>query len=676
MKNLNFKYAKAQNFLCFGEEGIEINFEQYGNIVCVKGNNLDVSYEDGSVASNGSGKSSIPEIIVYGLFGQTIKKPTKLNHPDIINNNTEGKLVVEVRWDNFRLVRTRTTDNRTTLQLWESAEGVWDDKTNISVGGAPTTQKEVIKKLGLTYEAFINVFIFSDDNIYPFLECETGKKRIIVENLLSLDKYRNFFEAAKDSLKGLKDKTKDLTKEYEVLCQQKDTAAARITQVERQEKDWLEARKRELDRILNEIKNKRDELEKSKSGAALATYQEAQERIVELKQQGPALEERKTKLNDVLAETMLTLDKVNNKIADTQKELSAAKANLDPVLKVVNDNRKIVEEAMKKSGKECPYCFSVVEEKNFEKILTKAHSILVVEEPKLTELQTQYDEIQSRLNSAGDLKRKIDIGIADFKTKLTKVNSEISELYCDISELSKIPKPDSDLAELLLAEQIESLKKQSIDKQAEIDGVSPLQDIKRTAFEDLTQKIKECDDKKEEIKNVETEVPYHEFWVKAFGDTGIRKYVIDGIIPTLNERIEYWLQFLIDNKIKLTFDNELNETIDRFPFNGRPYVYHGMSGGQRRRLKLTVAAAWAFISALNSGASPSVIFLDEVTMNMDIVGIEGIYRMICELAKEKQVFVIDHNEILLQMLDGCDVISLEMKDEISKKVIDTVSSNC
>ncbi len=170
-------------------------------------------------------------------------------------------------------------------------------------------------------------------------------------------------------------------------------------------------------------------------------------------------------------------------------------------------------------------------------------------------------------------------------------------------------------------------------------------------------------------------MPYYEFWVKAFGDTGIRKYIIDGIIPTLNERIEYWLQFLIDNKIKLTFSNELDETIDRYPFNGRPYIYHGMSGGQRRRLNLTVAAAWAFISALNSGAAPSIIFLDEVTMNMDIVGIQGIFRMICELAKEKQVFVIDHNENLLQMLDGCDTIYLEMQDEISKKVVDTCGNN-
>lgn len=92
-----------------------------------------------------------------------------------------------------------------------------------------------------------------------------------------------------------------------------------------------------------------------------------------------------------------------------------------------------------------------------------------------------------------------------------------------------------------------------------------------------------------------------------------------------------------------------------------------MSGGQRRRLNLSVGQSFAHIRELNSGASPSVVFLDEVSMNMDEIGVEGIYRMICELAKDKQVFVIDHNESLLQMLDGCDKVQLQMKDEVTTK---------
>ena len=119
MKNLNFKYISAKNFLCFGPDGIEINFEDYGNIVLIRGNNLDVTDEDGKTSSNGVGKSSILEILSYGLFGKTIKYPKKVSHKDVINNQICKKLEIEVCWDGFRVLRTRKPDG---LKFWENKD--------------------------------------------------------------------------------------------------------------------------------------------------------------------------------------------------------------------------------------------------------------------------------------------------------------------------------------------------------------------------------------------------------------------------------------------------------------------------------------------------------------------------------------------------------------------------
>ena len=44
MRNLQFKSAKAENFLCF--ENIEIKFEQHGPITLITAQNLDSSTED------------------------------------------------------------------------------------------------------------------------------------------------------------------------------------------------------------------------------------------------------------------------------------------------------------------------------------------------------------------------------------------------------------------------------------------------------------------------------------------------------------------------------------------------------------------------------------------------------------------------------------------------------
>ena len=80
MINLNIHYASAKNFLCFGEEGIELNFKNYGKVVLVKGYNYDDVDEEGNPSSNGSGKSAIADVIAYALYGKTVKKPKKLRH--------------------------------------------------------------------------------------------------------------------------------------------------------------------------------------------------------------------------------------------------------------------------------------------------------------------------------------------------------------------------------------------------------------------------------------------------------------------------------------------------------------------------------------------------------------------------------------------------------------------
>jgi DNA repair exonuclease SbcCD ATPase subunit len=79
MRNLIFKRIKASNFLCFGDQGIDINLEQLNDIILIKGTNCDVVGESGKFSSNGSGKSSIPECIIYALYGKTIKSPKKIS---------------------------------------------------------------------------------------------------------------------------------------------------------------------------------------------------------------------------------------------------------------------------------------------------------------------------------------------------------------------------------------------------------------------------------------------------------------------------------------------------------------------------------------------------------------------------------------------------------------------
>lgn len=664
MRRLHFKYAKAQNFLCFGPAGVEINFASYGNIVSIRAQNWDVNDKS---SSNGAGKSSLAEIPVYALYGKTIKKPTKLNHSDVINFQHGKKLYVEFQWDDYRVVRTREPNS---LRLWKSEEGKWDKTTELTrggkVNGKPATQAEIEDKLKLTYETFVNLYIFSDDPTMSFLESDAGTKRSIVENLLSLEKYRNYFDLANTAHKELKETVVLLGKEYSTLDEQLKEAKERLLKVEHQTNQWRQSRQEELAKLNEAVLNKLKQLETTNVGAALVRYQEAQQQIQDLKNAIPKLEAKRTQLSEIIAVGQPKYQELEAKLSDLDSTRKHAKESLNECVSLIERNSKVLKDiANKIFGEKCPYCMGAVTESNFSKVSDKAKETLVKEQERQAFLEQTWRDADEAYQKQAVLVTKVGQGLDNARKALQGVNNEFNTVQSAITDLLRIKEPNVGIEERLVQEQVESLKSQALAKKMEMEGATPFEQIKLQAQTDVATKESNISLKRAEITTAETNLPYYDFWVKAFGDRGIRKYIIDGIIPALNNRIAYWLQYLIDNRIKLAFDSELQETIDRYPFMGRPYVYWGMSGGQRQRLNLAVSQAFSYIMMLNCGTSPSVVFLDEVSKNIDESGVDGIYRMICELAKERQVFVIDHNPHLLALLDGCDTIQLEMRNEIA-----------
>jgi DNA repair exonuclease SbcCD ATPase subunit len=672
MRNLHFKYAKAENFICFGPEPIELKFETLGNIVLVRGRILDRqqdSEEDDDKAScNGVGKSSIPEILTYALYGKTIKKPKKIGHKDVINNKCTGKLRVEVQWDDYRVVRTRvlgkTGKDSGTIQFWESSEGIWNDDTEKTLGGMPATQKLIEEKIGLSYEAFVNVVIFTDDSNAAFLECDTGEKRQIVENLLSLEKYRDYGETAKRLLKESNNSVKVLAKEYELLLASKDTTERRVGQIRSQEKQWKDNRLAEIKGLFDQAKAKKVQLESTDEGSALLQYQEAQDKIKVLSEEITEYEGKAQVASDHLKKTHAALNLLRDGRNAKAIELQTAKLAIAAQEKEIAAKERAVRELQGKQGT-CPWCYGQVDPANFAHVIEHAQQ---AQEEARQAIVGFKDEMAGFNESIAKYDEKIErchAVISDAETKAQRIQTKLRENRNQIHAFSQVREPKANSAQLLLEQQIADLRKQAADKNAELEGPSPYAEILKSSLDDIDKATAACVAKDAQIKEEEASQPYYTYWLKAFGDDGIRKFVIDGIIPALNARIEYWLQFLIDNKIELVFNNQLDENIQRNPPDGNPFVYHMLSKGQRQRLNLAVSQAFAYVMMLNSGTSPSVVFLDEVTTNVDPQGVQGVYNMICELAKDKQVFVTTHDHDLLGMLHGCQTINLEMRNGIT-----------
>jgi DNA repair exonuclease SbcCD ATPase subunit len=334
----------------------------------------------------------------------------------------------------------------------------------------------------------------------------------------------------------------------------------------------------------------------------------------------------------------------------------------------IRDENDFIKSLEKSRGTRCPRCFGIVSDDNCTEASLAAYEKINEHEQRIEAKDKVISEENGQAQNKEKIVQKLIAMVDSVNDKIQAINQTIADLNQEHIEYSKVPKPEVDVNHLVLQKEIEELRKQAMDRKKVYEGPSPFVEIFNKAVEEKNKKTENHDNKKHEIDLANDLMPYYDYWVEAFGDSGIRKIIIDGIIPALNERVAYWMDYLLDGTKSLVFDNELNETVENSPPDGDPFNYHNMSAGEQRMLNLAVSQAFAHVMALSYGASPSFVFLDEAASNMDEIAKQGVYDVIRELSSSKQVFVTTHDPYLLNLLEGCDQIGLRQKDKFTKLI--------
>jgi len=666
MKKINFKTLKAKNFFCYGKEGIQIAFNDYGNIVLIKGKNLDVGNEeaDEKHSSNGIGKSSIIDALVYGLYGKTVKNPKKLNQKDIINSSTGKNLEVEITWDNYRVVRTRKPDS---LRLWKSSEQKWDSETEITLGGMPATQKEIENILGLTYEVFVNIGVFTDDNTSSFLECDASEKRNIVENLLSLEKYRTYSDNAKKLYKEHKDLVKVRERDSQYAEKVVEDTRSSITSLEQSVTIWKKNKEDEI----KKLEAAKSLLEKQianilQNDSALKAYEEAQLKKTELNKKISDIDQLVQKADTKISMLIEAFDEKNKVKNEVEFNLNSKKTDLSSL----NKQKSVLLNGIKKltsleAGVKCGHCHSVISTENYSDVLNAHNAELKDLDNSIITLDSEITNLTQDFNTKSSEATETDQQIKKLRLAISKLATDRNSALKEIENIEKMPKPDTEGQVASYKAKIEAANEQIAAKNIEISGPTPYDNLITEAIKKLGESVNKAQEVKSEISNLYSLNEYYEYWIQAFGDSGIRKYVIDEIVPALNNNINYWMDFLIEGNMRISFDNEFNETITKGPDFSNDIKYYALSNGQKGRVNLALSQAFAHIMSINSGKNLSLVFLDEVTSNIDVQGVNGIIGMIQELSRDKQVFLITHNHDLLDELNGCDTVNLVLKNGIT-----------
>ena len=129
---------------------------------------------------------------------------------------------------------------------------------------------------------------------------------------------------------------------------------------------------------------------------------------------------------------------------------------------------------------------------------------------------------------------------------------------------------------------------------------------------------------------------------EALKDTGIKSTIISKYIPMLNSYINHYLEVL-DFGVQCILDEQFNDVMKgRF---ANEFEYANLSQGERTRIDLAILFALRQVSAVCSGVSTNLLFLDEIAdSSLDSEGVDALFTIIDEACKNQNVHIISHRQ--------------------------------
>lgn len=299
----------------------------------------------------------------------------------------------------------------------------------------------------------------------------------------------------------------------------------------------------------------------------------------------------------------------------------------------------------------------------------------------LSNLKTKMDSVNSLLKSSEEEVNKIKNGIRDLNSKLEVYSKNrcphcLNDLHSDSSleVKSKIEEKLEELKASLPEKQkaysdLNSKQTSFLSEKTDLDSSkysisADLNSLKKSLAE--SQKKDESDDSSESlvqiIESVKTQIEEDKTTLASFtekkviylslddllSDSGIKKSMIDKIIPTLNARIQE-ISEKLEFKFAFEFDNEFDPHITYLGLDISP---ESLSSGQRKKMNLIVLLAFIEIIKMKH-SQMNVMFLDEIFSSLDKNNVYKSIAILKEYAKKYNmtIFVVSHEALPEEFFD-------------------------
>lgn len=586
--SLIFKTLSLENFLSYREAKITLDGR---GLILVTGEVIDSDMSN----SNGAGKSALlPDSLLFALFGKTSRG---LKGTDVINRNAEDCTVIlsgETFGTPFTIERSVGKPVMPMLTIGDSTpiSGVRDVNEAI--------QSLVLR--GLSFDAFYYAFIL-DDRKFPHLDDST--KKLVLDNILSINVLSTAYKKAKQASEFVKYQLEELdTKKKYIeasLAAQRDVVASLSEDTSKSSND-LTIEKSQLTNKRRVLESSYDEciLKKKAAEAQYNNYTNFAAAIRKKKEQIDAWN------------ISFELD-----MADARKDLAKEEAILEGVRTLPT--------------KRCPTCLQMVDIEHSKKIEKKYTERII---PKLRDTIARM--IESKKEHAPRVKKiqedlqKSEVKMASLKAEYEEASEQAQSIIVAMNRLEvDIDRTSNELSSLLKKEEIINTHKNKIE---ELDG----------------QLIAMC----KLIADRQTDLAYEEECVKAFSNSGVRSFLLDGALSYMNSRANVYGELLTGGELQILLDAQTEtksagskERISCTVYiNGYATPYQACSKGQQRRADILSTLALGDLASMHAGYNINIRVLDEVFDSLDATGMERVMPVLNSLMQDKSsIFVMTHN---------------------------------
>jgi DNA repair exonuclease SbcCD ATPase subunit len=320
-------------------------------------------------------------------------------------------------------------------------------------------------------------------------------------------------------------------------------------------------------------------------------------------------------------------EKVKEEYIKLKKDIDLFQVELNSMRDEISTHRATIQDLTNKLAiyqkNRCPHCLNDLTSDSSIKTKEIIESKKKIMEDKLPILRSSFNNINDKITKLTDNQN-------NSKSDYYKLNAEIDAL------------------ELELQKTIDELgEDQTSSIQAIIDSINNELEKDNVIIKEKKEKSDLCfilDD--------------------LLSDSGIKKTLIDKIIPTLNNRIKN-ISEKLEFKFQFEFDSDFNPIISYLGMDISP---ESLSSGQRKKMNIIVLLAFIEIIKMKH-SQMNVLFLDEIFSSLDKNNVYKAIEILKEYAEKYKmtIFVVSHESLPEEFFNS--KIFVTTKDHFSEMKI-------